>query len=194
MTRIRELVNILTGPHLHAGSSPEGPIFGVEDGLLLQLEQAIASSGSGTGGGNSTRAGLPVDLGAVDLYTSISRTVNSFLPPLGRLMSMSSRIQFWEGQSSGEDEKDVLERYLEQWVDQIREHLNPVPRRPLSGVSCPDCLTAVLPRILDGETVLVPVITIWPKQLYAECQKCEAVWQGTSQLMHLGLQQKGESV
>lgn len=195
MSRLSELVSILTGPHLQGGYSPDGGmIVGTEEGLLLQLEEAVASSGSGTGGGSNERAGLPINLGALDLFMYIVKEINSHVPLFYRKSSVSARVQHWEGQVQNyEAEAEHMERKLEQFVDQIRECLNPEPRRPLPNVACPECLMRYLPRILDGETVLLPVITVWPKRLVAECQQCEAHWEGTSGLMRLGLHQESDS-
>lgn len=196
MSRLSELVSILTSPHLHGGSTQEGLTVGIEEGLLIQLEQAVGSSGSGVGGGNSDRAGLPIDLGALDLLTHIVKEVNSHLPKsLWRTLSVPARVQTWEGTVQHDEEQAAhMERKLEQWVDRIREHFDPTPRRQLPEVSCPECLTAALPRIMDGETVMVPPITIYPKSLVAECLKCEATWTGREGLMRLRLHQKGDSV
>ena len=196
MSRLSDLVSDLTTPHLRGGYSEEGGmVIGTEEGLLLQLEEAVASSGSGTGGGSNERAGLPINLGALDLLTYITKEVNRHLPKsLWRTLSLTARIQTWEGQvQHSEYEAAVMEQKLEQFVDEIRECLDPEPRRSLPNVACPECLMRVLPRIMDGETVLVPVITVWPKRLVAECQQCEAHWEGTSGLLALGLHQESDS-
>ena len=194
MTHIPDLVAELIGPHLHRTATKEGTTYGMEEGLLLQLEEAIGSSVSSvSGGGSDPRTRSPIDLGAVDLFNGIVKVVNSKVPPLWRQMPLAARIQYWEGQAYTDEDQDELSRHLELWIEQIRETLDPTPRRPLPGVSCPECLTAVLPRILDGEHVLVPVITIWPQTLVAECQSCEAHWSGQSALMELACRQpKGE--
>lgn len=196
MSRLSELVSILTGPHLQGGISPDGGmVVGTEDGLLLQLSEAVASSGSGTGGGSNERAGLPINLGALDLLTYITKEVNSHVPSVyWRSLALTARVQHWEGRVRFNEEDELyMERKLEQFIDLIRECLNPEPRRPLPGVACPFCLTDSLPRILDGETVVVPIITVWPKRLIAECQRCEAHWEGTPGLVKLGLHQESDS-
>lgn len=193
MSRLSELVSILTGPHLSGGYSPDGGmVVGTEEGLLLQLEEAVAGSVTpGSAGGSDPRTRTPLDLNALALYEHIGKTVNRNIRPIERHYSLVSRIFCWEGHAGKDNEE--LERTLEIWVDQIRECLNPTPRRPLPGITCPECLVGVLPRILDGETVLVPVITVYPKSLVAECEHCEATWQGREGLMQLALRQERDS-
>lgn len=189
MTRLTELVQVLTEPHLRVDYSEDGGlIHGTEDGLLLQLEQAIsATTSSQSGGGGASKHTVPVDLGAVDLYRSIVKEVGSYLSPKWKLRPLIVQVQHHAHQVPDEE----TERMLERWTDSIREHLEPEPRRPLPGVACPACLAAFLPRILDGERVLIPVITVWTKTLVAECQACEERWEGQTGLLRLAGQQRG---
>ena len=181
MRTLQDAVEVLTAPHLHTAPSADGtPLIGMEEALLVQLDEAIGSTQGSRAGGSASKNTVPVDLGAVVLYEEIVRTLRYHAPQLS-LSDLCDATRQW---AAMDDEATVLPT-LVAWEEQIREHLDPTPHRPLPGVSCPKCLNSALPRIMDGETVMVPVITIYPRQLIAECTVCEERWEGQRALISL---------
>lgn len=185
---LRELV----GNHLRWDNANGALLVGVEAGLIDQLEECIPSTrGSRSGGGSSQKTTAPVDLAAVDLHQSISEDVNFFLPAWHRRGLLKDRVLRF-GTDAVADERILMEQ-LGKWYRAIRKYLDPLPQRPLPGVSCPKCLEARLPRIMDGERVYVPVITVYPEQLMATCTNCGQTWHGEKDLRTLARVQVAQS-
>lgn len=183
MITVRDLAAILTTPHLRGTPSQDGMVYGTEPGLLVQLEEAIGSTVSSvSGGGSDPRTRSPIDLGAADLLREIRTLLEREVPAACRVFSTLSLVDVVVSRTTDEDR---VHRMFETWIDRIREHLDPTPRRPLPGIACPSCLATALPRLLDGDHVMVPPITIWPRSLTAECQSCEATWTGREALLKL---------
>lgn len=180
-TNITLYLQELTGSHLRWDNLNGALHVGMEQGLILQLEDSIASSqGSNSGGSGTSKTTTPVDLGAVDLHTRISEDVNYFLPAWHKRDSLVNRVDRF-----GRDSTvtwTIREEQLGKWYRAIRQHLEPLPQRPLPGVSCPKCLESKLARLMDGERVFIPVITVYPRQLMATCTNCGESWYGQRDL------------
>lgn len=158
---------------------------GLEQGLLLQLDQAIGSSTAGApGGGQAT--GSPVNLSALTLRAEIADTINRQLP-VERLLgtpraSTAQRLRWLVPTIEPEYEGWLLD-LCESWADRIRELLTPSRHVPLRGQSCPECKCLTYPtEDPDGGTVLSPplVAHLSEPELRIECLACGHQWTGAT--------------
>lgn len=185
---LSKAVETLARPH--TCNSTETTNSGVEQALLLTLEQAVAStSGRGSAAGG-TRTGSPVDLGAMVLRDAIAGIIHDNIPsqhdPIARCRPLSRRLITWAETIAGDPtEEDILLMYCETWIHDIRRHLEPPKEVPLRGVPCPRCKVAqVAQEAVDGGTVYVPILTAYASEspLRVECTVCGGEWLGTVQL------------
>lgn len=178
---MRALAAELTRYHVHTTHSEDGDkVVGVEQPLILQLEEAVAGSSSrsnpGAGGDPATRA--PIDPAALDLYEQIRAWVP--VSPVARggdLGELAPQAGSWLDAMTDEEYAKV-EPELVQWVAAIRSHLDPAKEIPLRSVACRVCghTHVDLPSGLNAAVVAVPE----QGQPYAYCRVCETRYDGSA--------------
>lgn len=173
-------VEVLVCEHEHTTDRTTG----VEDGLLVQLEQAVASSTAGAPGGG-TGTGSPLNVAALVLLAEIADTINRELPmevlALYREVSICHRLRWLTSSIAGYDDGDWLLELCESWAGRIRELLAPSRHVPLRGQSCPECKCHLYPHLdEDGGTILSPPLLahLSEPQLRVECLACGHEWTG----------------
>lgn len=188
---LSETVAQLTRPH----TRKVGELDGIEPALLDLLASAIGNtSGRGSAPGGSTRAGAPLDVTALSLWTSISAVVSEHWPGHGDLAradtSLPDRLEQWTSHLAGSDHEVYLLEFCLYWVEQIRELLEPTRKMPLRGVACGHCgFESIREPNPEGETVRRPAILVYPDErpTRAECQVCGEQWVGELSLQLLAL-------
>lgn len=188
---LSQTVAELTRPHTHK----VGDLDGIEPPLFQMLEDAVGNtSGRGSAPGGSTRAGAPVDVSALQLWSNIQAVIAEHWPGHGDLARANTppadRLEQWASSLAGSDLETYLLEFCVYWADQIRELLYPTRRVPLRGVECVNCGTGdVMDRDQDGELVRRPAVTLYPEDSppRAVCQVCGAEWSGTLSLQLLAL-------
>lgn len=173
-------VEVLVCEHEHTTDH----VTGVEDGLLVQLEQAVASSTAGAPGGG-TGTGSPLNVAALTLLAEIADTINRQLPPgvltVYRDVSVCHRLRWLTRSLAGYEDAQWLQELCESWAGRIRELLAPSRHVPLRGQSCPECKCRTYPhQDEDGGTILSPplVAHLSEPRLRVECLACEYQWAG----------------
>lgn len=167
---LSQAVRELSMDHQH---TVEG-VTGTEEGLLLMLERAIASSsGAGSGGGGDS-PGSVLNAAALDLWEEIKRGL-----PFAGLGHPPRRLEQLARRVAGDitAEEDLL-RLCHYWSARIRELLAPPRRVPVKGQHCPACGYAQVTMDMDGEDVLRPalVATLTGADSRLECLACTASW------------------
>lgn len=188
---LSETVAELTRPHTHK----LGDLDGIEPPLFQMLEDAVASSsGRGSAPGGSTRAGAPVDVSALQLWTNIQAVIAEHWPGHGDLArantSPAERLEQWVSSLAGSDHEVYLLEFCVYWAEQIRELLYPTRKVPLRGVKCGNCGTEeVMDRDQDGGLVRRPALMLYPEESppRAVCLVCAEQWSGTLSLQMLAL-------
>lgn len=142
MTLLSETAHELTHTHVRRTVTEDGPVYGDEPPLLQILAEAVGASSQVKAGGTS-KTGVPIDLGALDLWENIRRTIDQCWPGAGdpAYVRVPSHVKLnaWVSVTTDPVAEAVLLDLCTRWVGQIREHLEPTKRVPLGGVACPVC-------------------------------------------------------
>lgn len=167
---------------MHQATDRQG-FSGQEAPLLRMLELAVGSdmgrgSVSGVGGTNGV-----LNLGALELWQDIHRTVGEYWPGRGNLAlaktHLIQRVEMWTEQVAGtENEPHLLEMCL-WWAAQVRDLLDPPKRVPIRGGQCPRCKEyQVLGTNPDGERVFGPCLLAHTSEtpVRVECLGCGGTW------------------
>jgi hypothetical protein len=202
-------------------------LLAVEDGamppLLVQLRRAVwGDVQAGARGAASSKQAIPVDAAALDLWNRITLgdeqdlgidTLYSGALGVSGLPRISAPIALhvWHSTFALEvalgratpAQVEVATKRLAGWVAAIREHFEPRFRRPLRGVTCPNCgveafvvgegdgtVTPALVANLDERDELV-VRCVDPKCVFHDGSPRtgqRSVWSGAAEVIYLARQ------
>jgi hypothetical protein len=166
----------------HPATDRQG-FSGQEAPLLRMLELSIGSDmGKGSVSGVSGANGV-LNLGALELWQAIHRTVGEFWPGKGNLAMakahLITRLELWATQVGGTENEPHLLEMCAYWAEQIRDLLDPPKRVPIRGGQCPRCKEhQVLGTNPDGERVYVPCLLahLSEEPVRVECLGCGGQW------------------
>ena len=190
-TPLLDVTHTLTRDHLR---SVDGNIA-MEEALLDTLKSLINPSGAGNGssdgGGSGGGSRPPINLDALDTWTSINRTIREGSPygqhPAVQKADIKTLLRGWVNHTTDPVEALRLYELCDSWVRQIREILEPSKRMPLSGY-CPECGKSHVETLdEDGVARYDTAIVAFPGSVpvFAQCRVCETKWEG-AQLHDLG--------
>lgn len=197
-----DMVDQLTRVHPVTVDTDTGKQIQSENGLLQQLREAVFGGMEAGAGGSSFGARLPIAEGAFDLLDRIDRQaaealalVDSHPTPLGHA---EDHVRAWAARVGEFDRVivsvkattvngDVFNELREYtatslvyaWLSSVREFFDPPSRREITA-PCPNCGIQKVSRMVDGETVEVPVF--WFRRdntgrtVDAHCDACDQVW------------------
>jgi len=156
---------------------------GQEAPLLRMLELSIGSGmGKGSVSGVSGANGV-LNLGALELWQAIHRTVDEFWPGRGNLamakLHLIPRLELWTTQVGGTENEPHLLEMCAYWAQQIRDLLDPPKLVPIRGGQCPRCQEhQVLGTNPDGERVFGPCLLahLSEEPVRVECLGCGGQW------------------
>lgn len=188
----------LTRSHIHEATVSGERVRGVEQALLDQLSQAIASStGAGSGGGsglaNETNA---LNTAALELQRGIQLELTALRSDSGQSFdhlhaSDEVKVEALVEQSARTEDVALEARLLEtfqNWIYHIRDTLNPPKITALRGRTCPNCKqTHYWQQNEEGVGSASPAlqVNLSAKPPIALCQSCGSTWAG-GELLDLG--------
>lgn len=178
---LRDVIHVLTRPHLRRTTNTEGEtIYGEEPALLDILEDCVASTTGSKAGGGGGR-GTPVDLGALDLAAEIKRTTQEHWPVQGVLKApLRLRVNAWYANTHEPNEALRMYETVFRWESQIREMIEPTKKVAMRGVTCTQCQCTHVEKPGEDGVTYSPAITVYPDAVpvYATCGVCAHEWSG----------------
>ena len=179
---LRDVIHVLTKPHLRRTTNTEGEtIYGEEPALLDILEDCVASdSGKGSASGVA-RTGSPVDLGALDLVQEVKRATQEHWPVQGLLKApLRLRVNAWYANTHEPNEALRMYETVFRWAEQIREMIEPTKKVQMRGVTCTECHCTHVEKPGEDGVTYSPAITVYPdaNPVYATCGVCAHEWSG----------------
>lgn len=183
-------VHQLTQDHKKAVNTIDGLEFHTVPGLLAQLRDAVYGAGVRDGAGNASKAKLPIQAAALDLYMSIDRQVSEVwvaafrrVPNTDRPEALLSEWAAWADETTivtvagrGVNAVDAVSG----WVSTISDYFDP-PRLAEISAPCVACGERWTYRTVDGETVRSSALSFrrdrdTGETLDARCESCGNVW------------------
>lgn len=171
-------ISILTKTHPERHQDPETGqySFKQEISLFEQLRYEIGSS-SRRGGKSGSGSRSPIALAAVTLWAEIQESLNTahilIAGSDAPAKSAEEKLELWTSAAKDEDTISRCTTTTSEWIEQIRELLNPVPSIEIVG-ACPACGERYAYIEQDGETLRNTAITATIKG--AQCGACGAEW------------------
>jgi len=178
---LRDVIHVLTRPHLRRTTNTEGEtIYGEEPALLDILEEEIAASSQIKVGGTS-KTGVPIALDAFQLAQDIKAITQAHWPVNGLLKApLRLRVTAWYNNTH--DPNDALSMYdtVSTWESRIREIVQPTKKVPMRGLRCIKCNCTHVEKVSDEGATYDAAITVYPgaEPVYAKCGVCETEWSG----------------
>lgn len=167
--------------------------------LLAELRAAVHPSGGHSSGSSTPEPGSPLDLGAMELMTSIQDEVNQAYwlvkdatrrPGLGGY-TLEERLRFVrrrvaesldrpEGPGFLPEARPELIEDAPVWVEQIETLFDPPKIVPLAGHACPVCHTERTSVLLNtGERGDAWALSVrFGEPMVASCAECGERWPG----------------
>lgn len=187
MTLLSEAAALLTREHPRMTVTGDGEtVYATEPALLDLLAGCTASdTGRGTAAGVA-RTGSPVDLGALDLLTEITRTIDAHWPGAGDKAHVrvphTRKLNAWVTATADPMAEADLYVLVQSWVHRIRELIEPTKRVPVPGVACPTCGWERTATEQDGEWTYRPALVAYPAEqpvrVVCTVETCSAEWTG----------------
>lgn len=160
----------------------------VERGPLL-VELAESATAQGARGSGSGGAGIPINLGVIELQAHIGRKLKLmekalFLRPVKDHVEATKAVwAYAKDERAGGRIDDAaweqFEREFPDWVHRITEEVSP-PASTEMIAPCPEC--GETRAIYRGDSVTAVVVKWYPEELdrapIGKCRFCEAEWVG----------------
>lgn len=201
----RQQVRLLTQPHTVSVDGHGGELLGVrtEQALLLKLNAAVVSNlGASHGVGAAGNERTPINVGAVDLLTRITRALHEQQlmlteddsRPRAEVSLLRVQLALSNRFFAGALSVGTLDRYtrrLETWVRMIRDLLDP-PHRFTLNAPCPVCDAHVVDVEDEHGHVTRTRALLCVERHEAEastvtCQACGQGWHGVAAARRLSL-------
>ena len=180
---LRDVIHVLTKPHLRRTTNTEGEtIYGEEPALLDILEDCVGNSGSGESAAAGGRA-APLSLEAVSIAQDIEYTTRAHWPVHGLLKApLRLRVNAWYANTHQPHEALTMLDVASRWEAQIRELIEPTKKIPLRGVTCPICGYAETMTEQDGQRTYKPILMAYPHptdtKVICTSEECSGEWAG----------------
>lgn len=187
MTLLSETAHVLTHTHKRHTVTEHGDVWGDEPALLVTLAECVTNpSSNGGAGGNTTRAGLPINADALVLLTRIQDVVDTCWPgngdPAYVRVPLHVKLNAWVVHTTDPVAEGVLLDLCQRWTAQVRELLEPTRKVPVPGVACPTCGWDKTYREDDGEFIPAPALVAYPEmvpvRVVCTVESCGAEWSG----------------
>lgn len=191
MTELLDAVDDLTLPRPVKVATDDGHTWATEDALLVQLEEAIHSTMSRTGGRGGGDSRMILDADALMRFSMISAAITDWCRMVRAHVSRNTinDLRAWYvayTATPGERMDEFYITQLRKWADLIRGKLN--PRETIEFTDpCPECREKDWVNE-DGELIPNPVVIDYDKtgdvlnSARGSCRACGATWQGVWEL------------
>lgn len=185
-TELAKNISVLSKAHPIRHVDPENGLVSYpnESSLFEQLRTEIGSS-SRRGGKSGSGSRSPVALAAVSLWSEIQESLNTAHILISGTdapkKSAEEKLELWADAAKDEDTMFRCTTTTNEWIQQIRELLNPVPSIEIIG-ACPSCGERYAFTEQDGETLRNAALTATVHG--AKCGACGAEWE-PGQFEHL---------